>query len=168
MNDELRLNYSNRDFTMYRANLIYAPLAQLVEQLTLNQWAWGSNPHGRTKSTMFQGASCFFVVSTPKRGHEWGFEKRGPPPIRRAKNAVARHFLARGRGPPRAHQEKARWIAKKCEHRAFLFTVCSLRKGVLIVIWSSIGNFRTTDRLKSGILRTMSQCDEWILCKIGV
>ena len=64
-----------------------------------NQWAWGSNPHGRTKTATFFGVSQFFVVSTPKRGHEWGFEKRGPPPIRRAKNAVARHFLACGRGP---------------------------------------------------------------------
>ena len=71
-----------------------------------NQWAWGSNPHGRTKSTMSQGASCFFVVSTSKTGHKWGFEQRGPSPIRRAKNAVARHFLARGRGPPRAHQKE--------------------------------------------------------------
>ena len=29
---------------------VYAPLAQLVEQLTLNQWVEGSNPSGRTKS----------------------------------------------------------------------------------------------------------------------
>ena len=29
---------------MYRVNLIYAPLAQLVEQLTLNQWVLGSSP----------------------------------------------------------------------------------------------------------------------------
>ena len=33
---------------MYRVNLIYAPLAQLVEQLTLNQWVWGSNPQEST------------------------------------------------------------------------------------------------------------------------
>ena len=34
---------------MYRANLIYAPLAQLVEQLTLNQWVLGSSPRWCTK-----------------------------------------------------------------------------------------------------------------------
>ena len=140
----------------------------LGEQLTLNQWAWGSNPHGRTKSTMFQGASCFFVVSTPKRGHEWGFEKRGPPPIRRAKNDVARHFLARGRGPPRAHQEKARWIAKKCEHRAFLFAVYGLWKGVLIVIWSSNQKFGTADRSKMRLSRTVLHCNWYIICNITV
>ena len=26
----------------------YGCVAQLVEQLTLNQWVWGSNPHART------------------------------------------------------------------------------------------------------------------------
>ena len=29
------------------------PVAQMVEQLTFNQWAWGSNPHGRTKILRF-------------------------------------------------------------------------------------------------------------------
>jgi hypothetical protein len=34
------------------------PLAQLVEQLTLNQWVVGSNPTGPTKKTKgFQGIS---------------------------------------------------------------------------------------------------------------
>ena len=28
--------------------LTYGPLAQLAEQLTLNQWVWGSNPQGST------------------------------------------------------------------------------------------------------------------------
>ena len=27
---------------------IFVSLAQLVEQLTLNQWVWGSNPQGDT------------------------------------------------------------------------------------------------------------------------
>ena len=35
---------------MYRVNLIYAPLAQLVEQLTLNQWVLGSSPRWCTKN----------------------------------------------------------------------------------------------------------------------
>ena len=36
---------------MYRVNLIYAPLAQLVEQLTLNQWVLGSSPRWCTKKS---------------------------------------------------------------------------------------------------------------------
>ena len=27
---------------------VYGCVAQLVEQLTLNQWVWGSNPHAPT------------------------------------------------------------------------------------------------------------------------
>ena len=46
---------------MYRVNLIYAPLAQLVEQLTLNQWVLGSSPrwcttkqpYGKRKAVFF-------------------------------------------------------------------------------------------------------------------
>ena len=38
---------------MYRANLIYAPLAQLVEQLTLNQWVLGSSPRWCTIYSFF-------------------------------------------------------------------------------------------------------------------
>ena len=91
---------------------------------TFNQWAWGSNPHGRTKTATFFGVSQFFVVSTPKRGHEWGFEKRGPPHVRRAKNAVARHFLACGRGPPRAHQkEPCRMLLKSTLQGSFSYAV---------------------------------------------
>ncbi len=39
----------------------YGCVAQLVEQLTLNQWVWGSNPHAPTitKSLHFGG---FFVM----------------------------------------------------------------------------------------------------------
>ena len=89
-----------------------------------NQWAWGSNPHGRTKTATFFGVSQFFVVSTSKTGHKWGFEKRGPPPIRRAKNAVARHFLARGRGPPRAHQkEPCRMLLKSTLQGSFSYAI---------------------------------------------
>ena len=36
---------------MYRVNLIYAPLAQLVEQLTLNQWVLGSSPRWCTTNS---------------------------------------------------------------------------------------------------------------------
>ena len=69
MNDELRLNYSKRDFTMYRVNLIYAPLAQLVEQLTLNQWVLGSSPRWCTKkgAVAHVTAPLLFVESKNKK-----------------------------------------------------------------------------------------------------
>ena len=38
----------------------YAPLAQLVEQLTLNQWVRGSSPRGCTKIVMV----CKFFLQT--------------------------------------------------------------------------------------------------------
>ena len=41
---------------MYRVNLIYAPLAQLVEQLTLNQWVLGSSPRWCTNWPVGQAA----------------------------------------------------------------------------------------------------------------
>ena len=65
MNDELRLNYSKRDFTMYRANLIYAPLAQLVEQLTLNQWVLGSSPRWCTKAQPYGKRKAVFLLRFP-------------------------------------------------------------------------------------------------------
>ena len=79
-----------------------------------NQWAWGSNPHGRTKTATFFGVSQFFVVSASKRGYEWGFEKRGPPHVRRAKNVVAKHFYRAEETP--ADAQKARC---SLDHRAF-------------------------------------------------
>lgn len=42
------------------ANKIYAPLAQLVEQLTLNQMVGGSNPLWRTKSGVFSNTPIIF------------------------------------------------------------------------------------------------------------
>ena len=49
---------------MYRVNLIYAPLAQLVEQLTLNQWVLGSSPRWCTKKS--RNECCgFFVAPFP-------------------------------------------------------------------------------------------------------
>ena len=45
---------------LYCAHKGYGCVAQLVEQLTLNQWVWGSNPHAPTnkKSLLYAG---FFV-----------------------------------------------------------------------------------------------------------
>ena len=33
---------------IFRYVIDYGCVAQLVEQLTLNQWVWGSNPHAPT------------------------------------------------------------------------------------------------------------------------
>ena len=41
--------------------LLLAPLAQLVEQLTLNQWALGSSPRWRTIKTSCTGGFLFAV-----------------------------------------------------------------------------------------------------------
>ena len=41
--DEVEGSYIVR-FSGYKESLVYAPLAQLVEQLTLNQWVPGSSP----------------------------------------------------------------------------------------------------------------------------
>ena len=50
-----------------RRILIYAPLAQLVEQLTLNQWVLGSSPRWRTKDSLAQCAGLFFCCCIPGR-----------------------------------------------------------------------------------------------------
>ena len=54
---------------MYRVNLIYAPLAQLVEQLTLNQWVLGSSPRWCTKkgAVAHVTAPLLFVESKNKK-----------------------------------------------------------------------------------------------------
>ena len=46
-------------------------LAQLVEQLTLNQWVEGSNPSGVTKDGLKK--TILFILSTNQRYHS-------PPP----------------------------------------------------------------------------------------
>ena len=42
-----------QNFTTEKRTKEYAPLAQLVEHLTLNQGVQGSNPWRRTKNTVF-------------------------------------------------------------------------------------------------------------------
>ena len=63
-----------------------APLAQLVEQLTLNQWVLGSSPRWRTNKKDRHKSLSFllFVV-------RWGRERE------RKKICVAPHILASGR-----------------------------------------------------------------------
>lgn len=41
-------DYGKQGFNSPRCSSYYAPLAQLVEQRTLNPWVVGSNPTGRT------------------------------------------------------------------------------------------------------------------------
>ena len=54
---------------MYRVNLIYAPLAQLVEQLTLNQWVLGSSPRWCTKKCRNECCGFFVAPFPPGRTH---------------------------------------------------------------------------------------------------
>ena len=54
---------------MYRVNLIYAPLAQLVEQLTLNQWVLGSSPRWCTKKSRNECCGFFVAPFPPGRTH---------------------------------------------------------------------------------------------------
>ena len=53
---------------MYRVNLIYAPLAQLVEQLTLNQWVLGSSPRWCTTKYLARSCGVFFIAVFRKAG----------------------------------------------------------------------------------------------------
>ena len=41
---------------------LYAPLAQLVEQLTLNQWVLGSSPRGCTTKYLARSCGVFFIA----------------------------------------------------------------------------------------------------------
>ena len=41
--------------------VIYACVAQLAEQLTLNQWVRGSNPRARTNKKTVALGGCFFM-----------------------------------------------------------------------------------------------------------
>ena len=86
---------------MYRVNLIYAPLAQLVEQLTLNQWVLGSSPRWCTKECLTRKCRAFFYCSILRRHdlvHRQGYSNRAA--ARSAvRNATVRRSLARGRIP---------------------------------------------------------------------
>ena len=45
-------------------------VAQLVEQLTLNQWVEGSSPSGYTEiRTIHKELSLFFLINLPKNNH---------------------------------------------------------------------------------------------------
>ena len=62
---------------MYRVNLIYAPLAQLVEQLTLNQWVLGSSPRWCTTKYLARSCGVFLYCLFLREllfVHHWGRE----------------------------------------------------------------------------------------------
>ena len=92
---------------MYRVNLIYAPLAQLVEQLTLNQWVLGSSPRWCTKECLTRKCRAFFCCSILRRHdlvHRQGYSNRAA--ARSAvRNATVRRSLARGRVPDGAPEK---------------------------------------------------------------
>ena len=62
-NKEKFLLYKNKTLTLHRKKRKSDSVAQLVEQLTLNQWVEGSSPSGVTKQAeMFQKAFRFFLL----------------------------------------------------------------------------------------------------------
>ena len=59
-----------------KIKLIYAPLAQLAEQLTLNQKVWGSTPRWCTKKGFEAHLICaFFFVYTKTTCYARGSKK---------------------------------------------------------------------------------------------
>ncbi len=50
----------------------YGCIAQLVEQLTLNQWVWGSNPHAPTITGPFLTEGLFFVYKVVLKDRQAG------------------------------------------------------------------------------------------------
>ena len=62
-NKEKFLLYKNKTLTLHRKKRKSDSVAQLVEQLTLNQWVEGSSPSGVTKQAeMFQKYFGFFIA----------------------------------------------------------------------------------------------------------
>ena len=100
---------------------LYAPLAQLVEQLTLNQWVLGSSPRWCTKISPTEAWGLFFCI-TPRESRRsctipFGaasafaqalrFSSRGPV----AKNAPQERFLnAPADGAPETALRKRRAV----------------------------------------------------------
>ena len=112
---------------MYRANLAYVPLAQLVEQLTLNQWVLGSSPRWCTKECLTRKCRVFFCCSILRR-HDLVQRRRysNRAAARSAvRNATVRRSLARGRVPDGAPRKAATNVAAFLLHH-------SLRDGLAL------------------------------------
>ena len=79
-----------------------------------NQWAWGSNPHGRTKTATFFGVSQFFCIYVKKRARV-GIRKARPAARPAGKKCRSTAFFsARERAPTGAPKPRC-----SKEHRAF-------------------------------------------------
>ena len=78
---------------------LYAPLAQLVEQLTLNQWVLGSSPRWCTKISPTEAWGLFFASRPGKAGVRAPSGTRtaraGRPTSRPAKTPLRGGFRAR-------------------------------------------------------------------------
>ena len=113
---------------MYRVNLIYAPLAQLVEQLTLNQWVLGSSPRWCTKVRVARNCSAFFIAIFQRRFNLVHHRVTRTARARRRSGGQKRPsgaFLERGRVPDGAPRKTATNVA------AFLL-YHSLRDGLTL------------------------------------
>ena len=116
----------------------FAPLAQLVEQLTLNQWVLGSSPRWCTKECLTRKCRAFFCCSILRRHdlvHRRRYSNRAA--ARSAvRNATVRRSLARGRVPGnvagverRGDGERQGLEIKKCKFaRVFMATISLDRK----------------------------------------
>ena len=108
---------------MYRVNLIYAPLAQLVEQLTLNQWVLGSSPRWCTKECLTRKCRAFFLLLYFKKARSGApsgiLEQGGGTQCRKERHSAA--FLS-----PR---ESPRWCTRKSRNECCGFFVAPFPPG---------------------------------------
>ena len=102
---------------------ITAPLAQLVEQLTLNQWVLGSSPRWCTKECLTRKCRAFFCCSILRRHdlvHRQGYSNRAAArKCRKERHSAA--FLS-----PR---ESPRWCTKKSRNECCGFFVAPFPPG---------------------------------------
>ena len=124
---------------MYRVNLIYAPLAQLVEQLTLNQWVLGSSPRWCTKVRVARNCSAFFIAIFQRRFNLVHHRVTRTARARRRSGGQKRPsgaFLERGRVPDGA--------AKNALHESVRrFFIALFQEGT---IWCTVRDTRTGRR----------------------
>ena len=106
----------------------YAPLAQLVEQLTLNQWVLGSSPRWCTKVRVARNCSAFFIAIFQRRFNLVHHRVTRTARARRRSGGQKRPsgaFLERGRVPDGAPEKAATNVAAFLLHH-------SLRDGLAL------------------------------------
>ena len=107
---------------------LYAPLAQLVEQLTLNQWVLGSSPRWCTKECLTRKCEAFFYCSISRRYDLVHHRVTRTARARRRSGGQKRPsgaFLERGRVPDGAPRKAATDVAAFLLHH-------SLRDGLAL------------------------------------